>query len=66
MRFRGLLSKEGMPVIGKLTFKSDGDDWTFEGKFNGKVQLISIGKQTCSLKGMIAIGQHDANGQMCG
>ena len=45
-----------MPVIGKLTFKCDGDYWTFEGQFNGKAQLILIGKQTCSYKGMIAIG----------
>ena len=56
MRFSGLLSKEGMPVIGKLTFKCLRDDWTFEGQFNGKAQLISIGKQTCSCLGMIAIG----------
>ena len=55
-----------MPVIGKLTFECEGFDWTFEGQFNGKAQLILIGKQTCSFFGMIAIGQHDVNGQLCG
>ena len=44
-----------MPVVGKLTFKSLGDDWTFEGQFNGKAQLILIGKQTCSYRGITCI-----------
>ena len=39
-----------------VSFEYGGLDWTFEGQFNGKAQLILIGKQTCSCDGMIAIG----------
>ena len=65
IRFTGQLSN-GMPFIGRLTFKGSGGKYTLEGKFNGHLQIIGTGKQTGPDVGMIIIGQHDSNGKLQG
>ena len=65
IKFTGELSN-GMPFIGCITFDDGDEKYTLEGKFNHHLQIIGVGKQTCTVGGMMIIGNHDENGMLQG